>query len=187
MELLRGRHLIDHTSATRLLPTSLAVELVARLAGALHYAHGQGVLHRDVKPANVMFDAPSGELKLTDFGIARLTDAGRTRTGVLLGTPSFMSPEQLQGRELTGQSDMFSLGVTLYQLLSGQLPFRADSMPALMLKIAHEPHAPLASVRPDVPPALEEVLDRLLAKDPMERYPSGASLAHALRECLRTA
>jgi serine/threonine-protein kinase len=186
MELLRGRHLIEHTSATRLLPTTIAAELIARLAGALHYAHGQGVVHRDVKPANVMFDAPTGELKLTDFGIARLTDAGRTRTGIVLGTPSFMSPEQLQGRELTGQSDLFSLGVTLYQLLTGQLPFRADSMPALMIKIAHEPHQRLSAVRPDVPNGLDSIIDRLLAKDPMERFPSGASLAHALRECVRT-
>jgi serine/threonine-protein kinase len=183
MELLRGRHLIEHTSLTRLLPPSIAMEIVARLAGALHYAHGQGVVHRDVKPANVMFDAPSGELKLTDFGIARLTDAGRTRTGVVLGTPSFMSPEQLQGRELTGQSDLFSLGVTLYQLLAGQLPFRADSMPALMLKIAHEPHDPLSVVRPELPSGLDRIVDRVLAKEPADRYSSGAEFALALREC----
>jgi serine/threonine protein kinase len=97
MELLRGRHLVEYTSPSRLLPPAIAIEIVARLADALHYAHQNGVVHRDIKPANIMFDAPSGELKITDFGIARLTDAGRTRTGVVLGTPSFMSPEQLQG------------------------------------------------------------------------------------------
>ena len=91
---------------------AIALEIVARLADALHYAHQSQVVHRDIKPANIMFDAPSGELKITDFGIARLTDSGRTRTGIVLGTPSFMSPEQLQGRAVTGRSDLFSLAVT---------------------------------------------------------------------------
>ena len=103
MELLRGVHLVEYTDPARLLPPAIAIEVVARLAGALHYAHEQSVVHRDIKPANIMFDATSGEVKITDFGIARLTDAGRTRTGIVLGTPSFMSPEQLQGRPVTGQ------------------------------------------------------------------------------------
>ncbi len=111
MELLRGQHLVEYTAAARLLPPAIAIEIVARLADALHYAHQNQVVHRDIKPANIMFDAPSGELKITDFGIARLTDSGRTRTGVVLGTPSFMSPEQLQGRPVTGRSDLFSLAV----------------------------------------------------------------------------
>jgi serine/threonine-protein kinase len=182
MELLRGQHLVEHTSAARLLPPAIAIELVARLAGALHYAHQQSVVHRDIKPANIMFDAPSGELKITDFGIARLTDAGRTRTGVVLGTPSFMSPEQLQGRAVTGSSDLFSLGVTLFQLLTGQLPFRADSMPALMLKIAQETHPRIRNVRPDLPAGLDELFDRVLAKVPAARIESGAALAQALRD-----
>jgi serine/threonine-protein kinase len=182
MELLRGQHLVEYTAAARLLPPAIAIELVARLAGALHYAHQQSVVHRDIKPANIMFDAPSGELKITDFGIARLTDAGRTRTGVVLGTPSFMSPEQLQGRAVTGSSDLFSLGVTLYQLLTGQLPFRGDSMPALMLKIAQEPHPRIRSVRPDLPAGLDELFERLLAKVPAARIESGAALAQALRD-----
>jgi len=182
MELLRGQHLVEYTAAARLLPPAIAIELVARLAGALHYAHQQSVVHRDIKPANIMFDAPSGELKITDFGIARLTDAGRTRTGVVLGTPSFMSPEQLQGRAVTGSSDLFSLGVTLFQLLTGQLPFRGDSMPALMLKIAQEPHPRIRSVRPDLPVGLDELFERVLAKVPAARIASGAALAQALRD-----
>lgn len=182
MELLRGVHLVEYTDPARLLPPAIAIELVARLAGALHYAHEQSVVHRDIKPANIMFDAASGELKITDFGIARLTDAGRTRTGVVLGTPSFMSPEQLQGRAVTGRSDLFSLAVTLYQMLVGQLPFRADSMPALMLKIAHEPHPPVRLLRPDLPAGLDAFFDRALAKDPAERYESGAAFAQALRD-----
>ena len=182
MELLRGRHLADHAVSPRLLPPAIAIEVTARLADALHYAHQQGVVHRDVKPGNVVFDPPSGELKITDFGIARLTDSGRTRTGLVLGTPSFMSPEQLQGRAVTGRSDLFSLAVTLFQLLTGQLPFRADSMPALMFKIAHEPHARIRSQRPDLPDGLDEVFNRALAKQPEDRFETCAALARALRD-----
>jgi serine/threonine protein kinase len=181
MELLRGHPLVEHTVETRLLPTAVAFELVARLADALHYAHQKQVIHRDIKPSNVMYDASSGQLKITDFGIARLTDSGRTRTGIVLGTPSFMSPEQLQGRLLTGQSDVFSLGVTLYQLLTARLPFRADSMPALMMKIALEPHPRVRATRPDLPEGIDELMDQALAKDLSERYYDGAAFAAALR------
>jgi serine/threonine-protein kinase len=181
MELLRGRHLVDHTTEPRLLPVPVTLSLVARLADALHYAHQRQVVHRDIKPANVMYDAATSQLKITDFGIARLTDAGRTRTGIVLGTPSFMSPEQLQGRTLTGQSDVFSLGITLYQLLTARLPFRADSMPALMMKIAMEPHPRVRVMRPDLPEGIDAVMDRALAKDLSERYYDGAEFAAALR------
>jgi serine/threonine-protein kinase len=181
MELLRGRHLVEYTDPSRLLPQAVAIDLVARLADALNYAHRNQVVHRDIKPANVMYDPPSGDLKITDFGIARLTDSNRTRTGVVLGTPSFMSPEQLQGRAVTGSSDLFSLAVTLYQLLTGQLPFRADSMPGLMLKIAQEPHVPARAVDPTLPPAIDAFFDRGLAKNPADRFPSGAATASALR------
>jgi len=181
MELLRGRHLVDHTSELKLLPVAQALELAARIADALHYAHQRQVIHRDIKPANVMYDAPSGQLKITDFGIARLTDSGRTRTGIVLGTPSFMSPEQLQGRTLTGQSDVFSLGVTLYQLLTARLPFRADSMPALMMKIAMEPHPRVRAMRPDLPEGIDQLMDRALAKDLSERFYNGAEFAAELR------
>ena len=182
MELLRGRPLVEHTDASHLLPTHIAIEIVARIADALHYAHQQHVVHRDIKPANVMFDPQSGELKITDFGIARLTDTSRTRTGVVLGTPSFMSPEQLQGRVVTGSSDLFSLAVTAYQLLTGQLPFRGDSMPALMLKIAHEPQPRIRALRPDLPAGLDELFDRALAKEPGNRIENGAVFARALRD-----
>jgi serine/threonine protein kinase len=182
MELLRGTPLMDYTDPARLLPPAIAIEVVARLAGALQYAHEQSVVHRDIKPANIMFHASSGELKITDFGIARITDSGRTRTGIVLGTPSFMSPEQLQGRPVTGRSDLFSLGVTLYQLLTGQLPFRADSMPALMLKIAHEPHPPIRTLRPGLPAGVDDFFDRALAKDPADRFALGAEFAQALRD-----
>jgi serine/threonine-protein kinase len=182
MELLRGKHLVDYTDSSHLLPHAIAIEIVARLADALHYAHQNQVVHRDIKPANIMFDAPSGELKITDFGIARLTDSGRTRTGVVLGTPSFMSPEQLQGRPLTGRSDLFSLAIALFQLLTGQLPFRGDNMPGLMLKIAQEPHPRIRAFNPALAPGFDAFFDRALAKNPADRFESGASFAQALRD-----
>ena len=182
MELLRGRHLVEHTQPERLLPVAVVLDLVGRLADALHFAHQRQVVHRDIKPANVMYDPSGADLKITDFGIARLTDSARTRTGVVLGTPSFMSPEQLQGREVTGRSDLFSLAVTLYQLLTAHLPFRADSMPELMLKIVQDPHPRIRAIRPDLPEKLDAFFERALGKDPADRFESGAAFAAALRQ-----
>jgi serine/threonine-protein kinase len=181
MEYLRGGHLSDYASSSRQLPVATVLDICARVADALQFAHRQSVVHRDIKPANIMFDADSNALKITDFGIARLTDGGSTKTGIVLGTPSFMSPEQLEGRRLDGRSDLFALGVSLYQLICGQLPFRADSMTALMYKIANEPHTPLASIRPDVPAAVDRIVNRALAKAPEDRFQTGAEMATALR------
>ncbi|MBM0107113.1 serine/threonine protein kinase [Steroidobacter sp. S1-65] len=181
MEYLRGHHLSTHTDVKQLLPPKSVMLLVARVAEALHYAHRQNVVHRDIKPANIMFNPETDELKITDFGIARLTDTSRTKTGIVLGTPSFMSPEQLEGRTLDGRSDQFALGVSLYQLLCGQLPFRADSMPRLMQKIATEPHAPIRTIRPDLAPEIESIIDRALSKSADDRYVTCAEMAMALR------
>ena len=181
MEYLRGHHLSTNTDPKQLLPPKSVMLLVARVAEALHYAHRQNVVHRDIKPANIVFNPDTDELKITDFGIARLTDTSRTKTGIVLGTPSFMSPEQLEGRTLDGRSDQFALGVSLYQLLCGQLPFRADSMPRLMQKIATEPHAPIRLVRPELPTAIETILDRVLSKSADDRYVTCAELAVTLR------
>ena len=183
MEFLPGRTLGDFTATDRRLPDGEIFEVAARVAEGLDYAHRQGVIHRDIKPGNIIFDADSGSTKITDFGIARVTNSASTRTGVVLGTPSFMSPEQLEGKPLQGTSDLFSLGVTLFQLLTGQLPFRADSMTALMDKIANAPHPPLETLRPDLPPAAALVLDHALEKDPARRFQSGAEMAEALRHC----
>ncbi|MBB6091478.1 serine/threonine-protein kinase [Povalibacter uvarum] len=186
MEYLRGQHLSHYTDSTRLLPPKTVMTLVARTAEALHYAHRQNVVHRDIKPANIMFNAETDELKITDFGIARLTDTSRTKTGIVLGTPSFMSPEQLEGRSLDGRSDQFALGVSLYQLLTGQLPFRAESMPRLMQKIATEPHTPIRLVRPELPEGLDAIIDRVLAKSADDRYPTCAQFAADLHACAKS-
>jgi serine/threonine-protein kinase len=187
MEYLRGEHLSHYAEPIHLLPVARVLSLAARVADALDYAHKQNVVHRDIKPANIMFNKDTDELKLTDFGIARLTDTSRTKTGIVLGTPSFMSPEQLEGRPLDGRSDLFGLGITLYQLLTGQLPFRADSMTRLMQKIATEEHVPLRSLRPELPDMAEQIVTRALAKSAVDRYQTGAEMAVALRACLRLA
>jgi serine/threonine-protein kinase len=157
------------------------VSIVARAAEALGYAHTQGVVHRDVKPANIMYHPETDTLKVTDFGIARLTDSSKTKTGMVLGTPSFMSPEQLAGKKIEGRSDLFSLAVSLYQLLSGKLPFEGESMAQLMFKIASEPPADIHAANPSVPAGLVAFLERALAKNPDDRYQTGAEFAAALR------
>ncbi|HVS24011.1 MAG TPA: protein kinase [Gammaproteobacteria bacterium] len=187
MEYLKGHHLSDFAVRDRLLPVPVVLELLSRTADALDYAHAQNIVHRDIKPANIMYDSLSDGLKITDFGIARLMDVGRTRTGIVLGTPAFMSPEQLEGKNVNGHTDLFALGVSLYQLLTGQLPFRGASMTKLMFVIANEPHQSVTAVRDDLPEHLNAIVDRALAKDPADRFQSGAEMATAMRGVARAA
>jgi CHASE2 domain-containing sensor protein len=181
MELLKGADLAPYVKQGNLLPVERVVSIAARVADALGYAHRQGVVHRDVKPANMMYDPQTDTLKVTDFGIARLTDSSKTKTGMVLGTPSYMSPEQLAGKRIEGRSDLFSLAVSLYQLLCGKLPFQGESMAQLMFKIANEAPADILSIRPDLPPALAQFLDKALAKNPDERFQTGEEFGGALR------
>lgn len=183
MEFLKGKDLVPYTKPGNLLPLSKVMSIVARVADALDYAHKQHVVHRDIKPANIMYDPETDTPKVTDFGIARITDSSKTRTGMVLGTPSYMSPEQLAGKKIEGGSDLFSLGVSLYQLACGKLPFEGDSMAQLMYRISNEPHTDILSVRADVPPCLVAIVDKALAKDDENRYASGAEMAEALRQC----
>ena len=136
MEFLKGRDLVDYCKGDNLLPVPAVLSIVARVAEALAYAHKQNVVHRDIKPANIMYELASDTVKVTDFGIARITDSSKTKTGLVLGTPSFMSPEQLAGKKVDGRSDLYSLGVMLFQLLAGVLPFRGDSMAELMFSLS---------------------------------------------------
>jgi serine/threonine-protein kinase len=183
MEFLKGKDLTGNTKPGTLLPLPLVMSIVARVAEALDYAHKQNVVHRDIKPANVMYDGENDTVKVTDFGIARITDSSKTKTGMVLGTPSFMSPEQLSGKKIDGQSDLFSLGVTLYQLSCGALPFQGDSMAQLMYKIANEPPGDPVALNPAIPDCLVGIIDRALAKQKEERFVSGEEMAAALREC----
>jgi serine/threonine-protein kinase len=181
MELLKGGDLTPYTKPGSLLPADKVVSLVARVADALGYAHRQNVVHRDIKPANMMYHAESDTLKVTDFGIARLTDSSKTKTGMVLGTPSYMSPEQLAGKRVEGRSDLFSLAVTLYQLLCGRLPFDGESMAQLMFRIANEPPADIRTINPAVSAGLAAFLERALAKNPEQRFQSGEEFGGALR------
>ena len=185
MEFLKGHDLVPYTKADALLPLPQVMSIVSRVADALDYAHKNNVVHRDIKPANVMYEPGADQVKVTDFGIARITDSSKTKTGMVLGTPSYMSPEQLAGKKIDGRSDLFSLGVSLYQLASGHLPFVGESMAQLMFKIANEPAPDVRGVRPDIPPCLAMIIERALVKDADQRYQTGSEFAADLRACLK--
>lgn len=183
MEFLKGHDLGPHAKLDNLLPLPKVLSIVGRVADALAYAHTFNVVHRDIKPANIMYDAESDTVKVTDFGIARITDSSKTKTGMVLGSPSYMSPEQLAGTKIEGRSDLFSLGVSLYQLLCGKLPFYGDSMAQLMFRIANEPHVDIRTVRAGVPDCVVKIIDKALSKNVAERYQTGAEMADAIRKC----
>lgn len=184
MEFLKGQDLVAYCKAGNLLPVPQVVAIVARVADALAYAHRQSVVHRDIKPANIMYCADTDTVKVTDFGIARITDSSKTRTGMVLGTPSFMSPEQLAGKKVDGRSDLYSLGVMLYQMLVGLLPFRGESMAELMYKIANEAPIDIRVIRPELPQQLSLIVARALSKLPQARYQTGEEFAADLRGVL---
>jgi serine/threonine-protein kinase len=182
MEFLKGKDLVPYTKQPNLLPPDKVLSIVERVADALGYAHSMGIVHRDIKPANIMYEPESDTVKVTDFGIARITDSSKTKTGMVLGTPSYMSPEQLAGKKIDGRSDLFSLGVTLYQMLSGKLPFEGESMTQLMFAIANNPHPPIRDFNAALPEWVVPIVDKALAKDyEKERFQTGAEFAQAIR------
>ena len=185
MEYVPGIPLRSFTDPKKLLAPKRALELAASTAEALDYAHNQGVIHRDIKPANLLYNPKEGSLKISDFGVARMTDNNSTKTGIVLGTPMYMSPEQLSAENLTGLSDLFSLGVTLYELLVGEVPFKASNIAVLMTKITTEDPAPVSSRRAGIPPSVDAVLAKAMAKRPTDRFSCGAEMAIALRNCAR--
>jgi serine/threonine-protein kinase len=184
MEFLKGRDLVPQGKPGGLLPVAQVVSILARVADALDYAHQHNVVHRDIKPANIMYESSEDQVKVTDFGIARITDSSKTKTGMVLGTPSYMSPEQLAGKKIDGRSDLFSLGVTLYQMCCGQLPFAGESMAQLMFKISNEMQPDIRTINPKLPDKLAIVIEKLLAKDVSKRYQRGSEVAADLRACL---
>ncbi|MBP9654618.1 MAG: serine/threonine protein kinase, partial [Rhodocyclaceae bacterium] len=184
MEFLKGKDLVPYTKPGNLMPVAKVMDIVARVADALSYAHQNNVVHRDIKPANIMYEPDSDAVKVTDFGIARITDSSKTKTGMVLGTPSYMSPEQLAGKKIDGRSDLFSLGVMLFQMASGKLPFEGDSMAQLMFKIANEAHPHIREFNPQVPECLAAIIDKALTKDDAQRYQTGAEMAADLRACM---
>ena len=188
MEFLEGHDLARYTKKDALLPLPIVMGIVFKSAMALDFAHKQNVVHRDIKPANIMYEPNKKQVKITDFGIARITDSSKTKTGMVLGTPSYMSPEQLSGKKVDGRSDLFSLGAMLYQLTTGNLPFKGDSMATLMYKIANEPHQDIFELRPDLAqqkPCIAAIIDKALQKDINLRYQSGAEMAKDIQACAK--
>ncbi len=186
MEFLKGKDLVPFTKRDALLPLKTVMQIVLESADALDFAHEQNVVHRDIKPANIMYEPESGKVKLTDFGIARITDSSKTKTGMVLGTPSYMSPEQLAGKHVDGRSDLFSLGVMLFQMSTGRLPFKGDSMATLMFQIANESHPDILTVNPNLPPCLKTIVDKALCKDVEQRYSRGREMVEDLRACMQS-
>ena len=202
MEFLKGKDLVDYTKPERLLPVAQVLSIVERVALALDYAHQQGVVHRDIKPANIMYEASSDSVKVTDFGIARVTDSSKTKTGLVLGTPSFMSPEQLAGKKVDGSSELYSLGVMLFQMLTDKLPFTGGSAVEVMRRITQEepeisssgkltvrkepkvekgrPENVSAASLQRVQTDLATLILRCLEKQPARRLPSAGFLADEL-------
>jgi serine/threonine-protein kinase len=184
MELLEGEDLKKYTEKANTLPIKMAVGYIIKVAGGLDFAHQQGVIHRDIKPANIML-LKDGTLRITDFGIARITASSKTQTGTVMGTPSYMSPEQLSGKKVDGRSDLFSMGVMLYELLAGSKPFEGESIAELLFKISNEKHLNLKEKNPAVPEVLVAVVDKLLEKNPDRRYQRGSEVASDLTDCLK--
>jgi len=180
MELVEGQTLDAFCSRDETLPATTAIELVCRVAEALDFAHGHGIIHRDIKPANLMRTGPD-TVKIMDFGLARLAEASLTQDGTLLGTPSYMSPEQIRGETLDGRTDLFSLGVVLFEMLTGQKPFPGDTISSIIYRIVNEEPREAAQVTEGLSADLNAFLLRAMAKDPDGRYPTGESFAAALR------
>ena len=173
-----GQTLKSHTQPDTLLPVEDVAQIVFKCAKALDHAHKKGVIHRDVKPANLML-TEDGDVKVVDFGVAMMTqsDVAGTQVQGYVGSPLYMSPEQVQQDEITTRTDLFSIGVVMYEMPTGQHPFIADSLPAIIHRIANEPHQPMGNHRQSVPEILERIVGRTLRKDPQRRYKTGLDLA----------
>ncbi|HKO30027.1 MAG TPA: serine/threonine-protein kinase [Nitrospiraceae bacterium] len=185
MELIEGTPLKQWARKPNLMPVNEVLLTVATVADALDYAHQQGVVHRDIKPANIMLTRDR-VVKVMDFGIAKMASSSKTQTNIVLGTPTYMSPEQIAGKKVDGRSDIFSLGIVLFELLTGQLPFTADNLSAVLFSIAHHPHPAIQTLRPDLPLMVQEVVDRALQKELPHRYRRAEEFAVELRASVQS-
>jgi serine/threonine protein kinase len=179
MEYIEGRNLKSLLGDKKKFNWDEIADLIAQIAEALDYAHRKGIIHRDIKPANIIMTT-DGKIKITDFGITKIASSNLTTTGQFLGTPNYMSPEQVSGAPVDGRSDIFSLGVVLYELLTNRKPFLGDNLTAISYKIVHEDFTPPAELSPEVPLEFNSIVARAMAKDPWNRYQRGKDLALAL-------
>ncbi|MCB1008103.1 MAG: serine/threonine protein kinase [Acidobacteria bacterium] len=185
MEYVKGTNLKQLLQKPDAFTTEFLVEVVSQVAEALDYAHSRGVVHRDIKPANILI-TPESKVKITDFGIARLDTSNLTMEGQLLGTPNYMAPEQIQGKDVDHRADIFSLGVVFYEMLTRRKPFAGENLTAVTHKIVFEPFTPAEEIVKDLPAGLTPVLDRCLEKDPNRRFPRAAEIAKELRRRLES-
>jgi eukaryotic-like serine/threonine-protein kinase len=183
MELLDGSDLTPYVKKDKLLPTKELLRIIGCVAEGLAFAHEKGIVHRDIKPANIML-LKDGTVKVADFGIARISTSSATQTGTVLGTPSYMSPEQVAGQKVDGRSDLFSLGVAMYELLCGQKPFTGDSIAALMYAIANKPPVLITQVDPNIPQCCAYIAHRLMTKDLTKRYQNAREVVEHIKMCL---
>lgn len=185
MEYVPGRSLQERIDRFGPLGLAEILRIGRQTAAGLAAAHAQGIVHRDVKPANILLEDGVERVRLTDFGLARaVADAAVTRSGVIAGTPHYMAPEQASGATVDHRADLFSLGSTLYAAAAGRPPFRAETPLGVLRRVCDDPHRPLREVNPDVPAWFETIVDRLLAKDPADRFATAAEVADVLERCL---
>lgn len=184
MEYLEGEDLEEHTKKETLLPLRETLAIVAQAAEALDYAHAKGIVHRDIKPANIVQLKETRDIKVTDFGIARITASSKTKTGVILGTPAYMSPEQIGAKKVDGRSDIFSLGVVLFEMLTGEKPFKGEDMTSLMYQIVREQHTSPRAINPKIPVVVEKIINKALEKNVEKRYQKAGHMAEHLRKVI---
>jgi serine/threonine-protein kinase len=186
MEILEGNELHQLLSNGQPLSTEQVLDIAIQVAEGLAYAHEHGIVHRDVKPSNIML-LKNGQVKIADFGIARMESSLlKTRVGVVMGSPLYMSPEQVKNSGIDARSDIFSLGIMLYKMLTGQLPFTGDSANTVMYQIAHETPRSPGSLNPQIPATLQSIVAKCLEKRPEDRYQDALALSLELRECRDT-
>ncbi|TGN41127.1 serine/threonine protein kinase [Marinobacter confluentis] len=181
MDYAQGRPLSDFGKPDRLLPLNTVLMIVARVADALGYAHGQNIIHRDIKPGNIIYNPDNGDIKITDFGIAKISDDSRTRTGSVMGSPLYMSPEQLKGQKVTGASDTYSLGVTLYKLVSGHTPYQGETLAALTYQILNKRPRSVREFNKDLPNGVVRLINKAIQREPEKRFANAATMAEAIR------
>ncbi|MFC1533334.1 CHASE2 domain-containing serine/threonine-protein kinase [Thermodesulfobacteriota bacterium] len=184
MEYLDGGDLREYCNKGSLLPLRKVLYVVNEVAIALDYAHSNGVIHRDIKPANIML-LKNGQVKVTDFGIAKAISSTETKSGIVLGTPNYMSPEQINGQKIDGRSDIFALGVVFFELLTGELPFRGKNMTNLLYQITQAKHISVREINPKVPKVCEQIIDRTLAKNPEGRFQKSIDFAKYLKATMK--
>ncbi|OZG74584.1 serine/threonine protein kinase [Hahella sp. CCB-MM4] len=184
MDYVQGSPLDRFCRADELLPVPRVYELMVQVADALQYAHERNVIHRDIKPSNLLYNPETGQVKVSDFGIARISDDSKTRTGLVLGSPLYMSPEQLKGKAIKATADLYSLSVTFYQLLTGATPFKADTLPELSIQILNKKHKSVREVRSDLPASAVRIINKGLQKDPAKRFQSADEMSKAIRKAL---